>query len=374
MSEAPSNRQVFADIDRNPQAPDPKPIVDLMILSDFQAGKAVGAVVGVISASGGEVFGYGRVSMTDNRIPDGDTLFEIGSITKVFTATLLAGAVAQGTIELDDPVQSAFPETVRVPRSGTHEITFRDLATHTSGLPRLPGNLMPLWKMIFSNQVRSPYARYGADNLYAFLNDHSLQREPGAELEYSNLGFGLLGHALEVRVGKDYEDLVVGRICEPLGMNDTKIMLDAEEISRLAIGYEKVFRASSLVQTFPADNWEFDVLAGCGALRSTANDMLRFLAAQLGLTDFDISPVLESTLEPMFDEGRGSRMGLGWILQDQEDLGEPMVWHNGGTGGYRSFLGFLKKRRVGVIVLANTTRDVDAAGIGILTEFARLSQ
>src|SRR5687767_12715314 len=174
--------------------------------------QSVDLVVGVIEPAGSRVVSYGKSGL------DGDTLFEIGSITKVFTSLLLADMIQKGEVALTDPVAKYLPETVRMPERGGKKITLEHLATHTSSLPRLPANMFP-------RDPANPYADYTTGQLYEFLSSTELMRDIGEKYEYSNLGVGLLGHALARRAGMSYETLVRMRILEPLGMKSTTISL-----------------------------------------------------------------------------------------------------------------------------------------------------
>jgi len=225
--------------------------------------KSVGIVVGVINDQGSRVIGYGRLNQESDRKPDGDTVFEIGSVTKVFTAILLADMVERGELRLDDPISKFLPQSVKVPTRNGKEITLLDLATHTSGLPRMPNNFAP-------KDLNNPYADYTVEQMYAFLSNHTLTRDIGAKYEYSNYGAGLLGHILALKAGMDYETLVKTRICDPLKMNSTRIQLAPELRARLATGHDGDLKAVA--------NWDLPTLAGAGALRSTVNDLLKFLA------------------------------------------------------------------------------------------------
>lgn len=173
---------------------------------------------------------YGRSDSADNRALDADTVFEIGSITKVFTALLLADMIVRGDVTASDPVAKFLPDTVRVPYFESAPITLLDLATYTSGLPRMPANFVP-------RNAANPYADYSVEQLYDFVSNYKLRVRPGTHYEYANLGFGLLGHALALRAGMSYEDLVVSRICAPLGMESTRITLSSSMRARLARGH-----------------------------------------------------------------------------------------------------------------------------------------
>jgi D-alanyl-D-alanine-carboxypeptidase/D-alanyl-D-alanine-endopeptidase len=332
-----------------PQAPTDDQIRNR--LQDFVDSKnqAPGIVVGLVDEKGQRVLAWGK-QRKEGAAVDGDTVFEIGSITKVFTALLLQDMVVHGEVSLDDPIGKFLPATIKPPSRNGKQITLLDLATHTAGLPRLPENMSALY---LATHGDNPYAAYDAKQLYEFLSDYKLPRDIGAKYEYSNIGFGLLGHLLTLRAGTNYEALLLRRVCQPLGMNDTFITFTPERKARLAPGHSTTGK--------PVSNWDFSCLAGCGAVRSTANDMLRFLAAGMGLKRSPLADELEKMQAPRHDAGLGQKIGLGWHIN-----ADAIVWHNGGTGGYRSYLGFDRPARRGVVVLANSAADVDALGLFIL--------
>ncbi len=289
-------------------------IREILVKRIDQQKQAVGIVVGVIEPMGRRVVAYGNLANGDPRTVDGDTIFEIGSVTKVFTSLLLADMVNRKEVTLDDPVAKYLPEHVRMPERSGKAITPLDLSTHSSGLPRVPGNLNP-------KDPTNPYADYSVDDLYQFLSGYTLPRDPASEVEYSNLGGGLLGHILAHRAGTDYETLVRVRITEPLGMRDTGITLSSSIKQRMATGHNAMLA--------PVANWDFPTLAGAGALRSSANDMLTFLEAFLGYRESPLAPAMKAMLEVTRPVGKtGFEIGLGWNI-----LGE-IVWHDGGTGGF----------------------------------------
>ncbi|HEX7678961.1 MAG TPA: serine hydrolase domain-containing protein, partial [Thermoanaerobaculia bacterium] len=213
--------------------------------------QGVGIVVGVIDPSGRRTVAYGSTKKGEGPV-DANTVFEIGSITKVFTSLLLADAVQRGEVALTDPVSKYLPPNVKVPERGGKKITLVDLATHTSGLPRMPTNFHP-------RDPGNPYADFSVAQLYEFLSSVELTRDIGSKYEYSNLGGGLLGHALALRAGTDYETLVRTRILEPLGMKSTAITLSKAMKDRLAPGHNAELQ--------PVANWDIPTLAGAGALR-----------------------------------------------------------------------------------------------------------
>jgi serine-type D-Ala-D-Ala carboxypeptidase/endopeptidase len=281
---------------------------------------------------------------------DGNTVFEIGSVSKVFTTAILAGMVRRGEVRLDDPISKYLPATVKVPSRAGKQITLLDLATQSSGLPRLPNNMHPA-------NIANPYADYSVQQLYDFLSSYELTRDIGSRFEYSNLGVGLLGHVLSLRAGKSYEALVTERILEPLGMHDTRITLSPTMAAHLAPGHND---AGAVVA-----NWDLPTLAGAGALRSTPNDMAKFLAANLDSTLGPVAGDLARAHTAVRDTDQPAmRIGLAWLTLNP--FGTPITWHNGGTGGYHSFIGFDPTHDRGVVILANSSRSIDDIGLHTL--------
>src|SRR5215469_16997978 len=219
----------------------------------------IGIVVGVIDAKGRRVVSYGSLAKDDKRPLDGDAIFEIGSMTKVFTSLVLMDMARKGEVSVTDPVSKYLPATVKVPERNGKKITLQDLATQSSGLPRMPNNFSP-------KDPLNPYADYTPERLYAFLSGYELTRDIGSQFEYSNLGVGLLGHALSLRAGVGYEAMVKAHVLAPLEMNSTGVVLTPGMKARLAAGHGPGLE--------PVPNWDIAALAGAGALRSSANDML----------------------------------------------------------------------------------------------------
>jgi len=275
--------------------------------------KSVGIVAGVIGKNERRVIAHGHLDVGDPRPLNGDTVFEIGSITKLFTSLLLTDMAQRGLISLDDPVARYLPSTVRMPERNGRAITLVDLATHTSGLPRMPENFNP-------RNPNNPYNDYTVELLYQFLSNYSLTRDIGSQFEYSNLGYGILGLALARRADMDYESLVRSRICVLLGMNDTQITLTPEMKARLAVCHDDPLK--------PVVNWGVPALAGCGALRSTVNDLLIFLSANLGLTRSPLAPAMAAQLKLRRPDRQGGKeTGLGWTISSSN--GKEFIWHNG---------------------------------------------
>jgi CubicO group peptidase (beta-lactamase class C family) len=321
------------------------------ILRERVDGGAVkGMVVGVIDPDGRRrVVAYGSSGAAGLAL-DGNTVFEIGSVSKTFTNTMLATMVLRGEVALDDPIQQYLPESVKVPSRNGRAITILDLATASSGLPRMPGNFKPM-------NARNPYADYSVQQMYDFLSSYTLPRDPGAQYEYSNLGMGLLGHLLALKAGKSYEALLTERVLNPLGMHDTRVTLTPAMAARFAHGFDA---AGS-----PQDPWDLPTLAGAGAIRSTVNDMLKYLAAQKDTVNGPLARAIALTHHSLRPGPNATiTMGLGWHLLSPH--GRPIVFHNGETGGYHGFIAVDPATGANAVILANTATNIDDIGLHLV--------
>jgi CubicO group peptidase (beta-lactamase class C family) len=315
-------------------------------------------VVAVVDEHGTKFFSHGKVAKDANAAHSNEqTVFEIGSITKVFTGILLAEAVKRGEVKLDDPISKYLPKQVSTPAFNGKEITLLNLIWHTSGLPLQPDNLHP-------RNFENPYADYTAQRLYEFLAKYQLTREPPSQFdytkyEYSNLGVGLLGHILSLRANTSYENLVKTRILQPLGMNDTAITLTPGMKARLAVGYSEDGDQTS--------NWDMPTLEGAGALRSTASDMAKFIAANLGFTETSIASSLTQARE--LGWSRGSIVE-GKIVNNKNNL----RWRGGATGGYRSFVVIDTAQKKGVFIATNSQDAIQDIGFHLIDNSYPLRQ
>ncbi|AME28572.1 serine hydrolase [Burkholderia sp. PAMC 26561] len=303
--------------------------------------QSVGLVVGMIEGNKRRILSYGRHSVDDFRVPNGDSVFEIGSITKVYTSLLLADMVRKGEARLDEPVEDLLPSGVVVPQRNGQKITLQHLAMHLSGLPRMPDN--------FNSEGPDPFRNYTAEALYQFLASHELTRDIDTEHEYSNLGAGLLGHALACRAGRDYESLLRERVIIPLGLNSTSIAPSGSMGGRLVPGHDAEMKA------VPGWNLGPSVLAGAGALRSTVNDQLTLIETIFGERKSNLDDAVQDTLiyrRRIADND----VVLGWGSQTVGN--DQMFGHDGGTAGYRSMLLFFRRARVGVVLLSNAAAEV----------------
>jgi len=330
----------------------------------FGKNKVVGLAIGVVDGGSSFTLGLGEIKSGSGIAPNEHTLYEIGSITKTFTSLALAELVLQGRLRLDQPVHELLKDARGVPSFGGRNITLVDLATHTSGLPRLPDGT--LWKMFIPGFSSNPYKSYAAADMYNFLASHKLRRSPGEKFEYSNVGAGLLGFAICNHRGQTYDKLIRELITTPLGMTDTSVLPTDEQKSRLARGYAARLGSMEFGLVEEAHNWDFqDTLAGGGAIKSTTSDMIKYLNAHLGITTSPCSAACEYSHETRFSNGEAT-IGLAWIKSPVEGIGE-VILHNGGTGGYSSLLAMDTKTKTGVVVLSNTAESgITAFGLELL--------
>lgn len=305
-------------------------------------------VVGISSPQGRRVVSYGTLSLKDPRKADGATLFEIASLTKVFTALLLADMAKQGKVKPEAPVSTCLPAGAKLPEHGGRQITFVDLATHSSGLPLRPQNLA-------SQTALNKYAGYTVEQLYQGLATFELPRDPGTKFEYSNWGFGLLGHALAHCAQESYEALLAERVTGPLGMRDTTFGPTAVSRSRLASPYDGKLQ--------PVPNESIGALNAAGGLYSTVDDVLAFVELFLGRGPQPLTAAIPTMLEPRRPgDGPDTQMALGWRVTTSR--GVRTVWSSGGADGYRSFMAFDPDARVAVVALTNGRANVGVDDIG----------
>jgi serine-type D-Ala-D-Ala carboxypeptidase/endopeptidase len=325
------------------------------------ARQCVGVVAGVLDQGGRRTFSYGRSGSKNARPLDGDTVFEIGSITKVFTALLLAEMATRGEVALEDPVAKYLPADVKTLSRGRKKITLIDLATYTSGLPRMPSNFR-------SKHNDNPYADYTIKQLYEFVSGYKLPHDPGVHYEYANLGFGLLGHALALKAGRSYEELIVDRICSPLAMNSTRVTPSSTMQERLAWGHKSTLE--------PTVSWSVPTLTGAGGLLSTANDLLTFLnAVNCPHADAPLHVAarrLLKTQRPTRGPAEGNNAALGWFVKvGPKDV---IILKGGGTGGYSSFIGYSSWSGRASVILSNTQNSIEDVGLHLVNPNFPLKQ
>jgi serine-type D-Ala-D-Ala carboxypeptidase/endopeptidase len=311
----------------------------------------IGIVVGILGPNGRRIVSHGRRREGDPSPMDGDTVFEIGSVSKVFTALLLAEMVGAGEVHLPDPVANYLPAGVKVPERNGRQITLLDLATHTSGLPFMSDDV-PIYNAATAGTGENA-------ELYRFLGRYQLTRDPGAEWDYSNVGYWLLGEALSSRAGLDYEILLRKRVLDPVVMKDTAITLTPRLKAKLAVGHNAVllpapsFSSVSIYSAMPA----------AGGLVSTAGDLLKLLSVCMGYEPSSLTSSTTAMLNTRYPID-GSDQALGWVVVGKGN--DQLIEHDGSTWGYTSYVGWSQSSRVGVVVLSNQLASVADIGRHLL--------
>jgi len=310
-----------------------------------------GIAIGVITEDGVSFLNYGVKSYESNDPVDEFTIFEIGSNTKTFTGVLLGTEVLKGAVKLNDPLQKYVPKGITVPTYKGNEIQLVNLANHSSSLPRTALNLV-------RENHADPYNMYSVQDLYQSLNTLELTRDIGSKFDYSNYGISLLGSVLADIYKQDYEEYVLNTIAKPLGMNSTQIAITSEIKRNFAFGHNRGIQVGSW-------KWTKLGIAPAGALRSNVVDMLKYLEANMGLKETELYPAMKLA-HKLSGSGDGSfvEAGLGWFTSDV--AGKEVIWHDGGTTGFMSFMGFTKDGKKGVILLTNSTGFPDDIGFHIL--------
>ncbi|WP_432483476.1 serine hydrolase domain-containing protein [Kineococcus esterisolvens] len=320
--------------------------------AEAQANRHEGLVVAALRGERSAVHGTGSTGGTGST-PDGDTLFQIGSVTKVFTTLALAAAVTRREITIDTPVDDllGMPSPTADP-----PITLGHLAAHSSGLPRLPPGVL----LRGLRQRSDPYRGFGPDDLVTGYSRARSRARPGRRFRYSNFGVALLGEALARHAGTSWDRLVAAEVTGPLGLRDTVPHVRPDQQDRRATGHSARRR--------PVPDWDLGAVAPAGGLWSSAHDVLLFLGAHLEPGGSEVPDALRLVQQPRFRANRWMRLCLGWMLTPLRRSGRSVLWHNGGTGGFSSFAGFQPETGAGVVVLSNTARSVDRAGMGLLEE------
>ncbi|MCB0842033.1 MAG: beta-lactamase family protein [Bacteroidetes bacterium] len=327
--------------ERNIVGKDMTETMNLVEKSYIKEGPLVGMVIGIVKQGKVETYAFGSKEAGRKELPDNKTIFEIGSITKTFTGTILAIQATHEQLTLEQPISKYLPEDVKVPQYEGKSITFLDLATQSSSLPRMPRNFNSYVK-----NSKDPYINYPVSALYENLNQTNLDKPIGQTYEYSNLGFGLLGHLEGLVDSSDYETALQTMILDKLEMNATKVRVDEEVNKNLALPHqgEKI-----------VSQWEFtDAFMGAGTIKSNLHDMLIYLKANMYPESTSLEEAIMLAQKPQRPAG-GGQIGLGWHIAKSKTSQAPLIWHNGGTGGYQSFMGFNQSEDLGVVILVNTS-------------------
>ncbi|MGJ8636789.1 MAG: serine hydrolase [Phycisphaerales bacterium] len=309
----------------------------------IEAGLIPGAVVAVRTKGIDSYYTLGTLDYDGDETPSFDTLYEIGSISKVMTGVLFADAIRRGEVTKETLVDDLLPEGEDAKDFKGTEVQLWHLTTHTSGWPTAPANLRPA-------DPENPFLGYTEQMMYDYISNVSPMTEPGTKFEYSNLAVGLLGTLVSNNAESGYENLVIERVFEPLGIEEFWITLGDDELKRLAPATSSKRSTKHWGATGPMDP--------AGMWVSSAPAMLEFAAANLDGGEGEIYESLEASHETMADSGFG-KVAFGWMLAQDGST----YWHNGMTGGYSSYMAFNNQIDTAVVVLTNgATFATTAAG------------
>jgi CubicO group peptidase (beta-lactamase class C family) len=341
--------------------------VDHLVRPLVNRGEVYGMVVGVVTPNGAtHAFRYGRTGhLGDPQPPDPDSLFQIGSVSKLFVAALLARLVEEGQLHYEATVRGILPTNVPV-SAEVGQLTLYQLATHTGGLSREPFSRRQLWSFIrYLATGDNLYAHINKHYLYAYLRHCSLKHGERRKFAYSNLGFGLLSHLIEVKTGRPVTDLIVEKVCRPLNMPDSGFGLDPARQKRLTVGHignQACFKPASS----PLAPWQMgEIMQPSAGMYSTLNDLLAFAQANLGLAQHSLEPWLASTHQVQIETPRGGE-ALGWIINRFDDNRVTLTFKDGMVAGYSSYIGLNLDARVAVVVLGNRFNWDDRVGHNLL--------
>lgn len=322
----------------NPLTTDIDSILHVQVKGFFKKAKAPGLVIGVSQNGKKKFYSYGYADSLSKKPFNAETIFEIGSITKTFTANLLFQLAEQKILDIQNPVLNYLPPGFNND-SVLQKVTLSNIASQTSGLPRLPSNL----DRIKEYTLMQPYQFYTREHLYSYLKD--LKKINPSSYAYSNLGFGLLSTIEENVTAKSFESLLNKHIFQPLQMDNSYIAAK-KNIADSATGY---------FYGRPADYWQFDCLAGAGAIKSTAADILNYLDAHIEYKNENFSAVVHKIIQPVKPVTTNMQICYGW--HTLEDLKHRVFWHNGGTYGFSSFAAFEPNTKTSIVLAANATGD-----------------
>lgn len=346
-------RDPLTILSSNPKQTELHHFIDKMAIQYLQDPKTRGLSIGVVRDSYNETFFYGETKGGNNILPDSQSLYEIGSISKTFTAIILSHAVNQGKIKLQDDIRKYLPGNYPDLQFEGAPIKIIDLSNHTSGLPGIPDNL----EHHPGYDEANPYQNYSEEMIYDYLRNFVPDELPGLRAEYSNFGFAILGIILEKIYQVPLTTLLQDIITAPLEMTYTSFDVQKKNKAFLTTGYNDE-------EGKDVACWDMGMFKAAGGIKSNIKDMITYLLANMEDYNKDISLSHQET-----DLKAGFGRGLAWIVQFLND--ETIIWHNGGTAGFRSFCGFTKEKKTGIVVLSNSSKDVDSLALEILLHLTK---
>ncbi|MBK8052693.1 MAG: serine hydrolase [Saprospiraceae bacterium] len=315
-----------------------------------------GIVVGIIDANGGkQIISAGKLSDNNSKKPDGNTLFEIASVTKLFTTLALADYANKNEVSLKDGISNYLPKKVKTPVFDNQEITLLHLASHTSGLPRFPFNQFP----------NNPVDNYSVEDLYYYLSEFKPNKAFGTAFKYSNTGMGLIGHILSLQAKQPFDAIVNETICKKLKLNNTTFSPTNQQKLNIASGHLPYGQKT-------AHYHESEGMKGAGGLYSSVNDLLKFAALGLDLEQNELSSAMQLTQTKVgnlgYEMGYDAEIlydyGMGWNIWTKN--GRTIHWKDGTSFGFRSFICLDREKKKGVVILSNSFNPINDIGLHLI--------
>jgi len=315
---------------------------------DFE--KVPGFVVGIIQGDSTYIYSYGSLSKSEDIVPRDNSIFELGGITKVFTASLVELMVEEGLMDYETSLNEYLPKSTRNEKS---DITLLEAITHTAGMPRLPHGIGKR-----EREANNPYAYYAKSDLFDFYKNYYPIDDVENRYQYSHVTYALIETAIENIMGERFEDVLNDKLLMPMKLNDTNIRLDDEQKKRLSPGYNILGN-----KTRP---WRFSSFKGSVGMKSSVQDMLLFMSTQLGGGDPTFAKSFADMHKPMYETelAKNNFIGKSWHVIQKKN--HNVVLHAGSTSGHQSFIGFVKETNTGVVILSNSENSTNSLGFLIL--------
>jgi len=317
-------------ITNNPMSTDLDKRINEIIAPYSEKSSTASVSIGVFKDNRISYYGYGETKKGNNTIPDSTTIYEIGSISKTFTALLMMDFLQSNSLNSDCPINNLLPASIPLLQYNGKPIQIKHLLNHTSGLPRLPEDFEPGY------DPNNPYKHYDSTKVYNYLKTFKLTKEPGTTWEYSNLGLAIAGLIMERQTQKSYEQLILEKISIPLGLEKTKITLNKTDSLNFATGYDS--------EGNQMPYWDdFNAFKGAGAIRSNAKDLILYGKSILYSESSVLKNQIDSCLKVTFDNG-SKKQASGWICQTYD--GTEYFIHDGGTAGFNSYIVISKNKGI----------------------------
>ncbi len=315
---------------------------------DFEA--IPGMVIGIIQGDSTYIYGYGSLSKEQDIIPSDNAIFELGGITKVYTASLVELLVEEGLMSYEASLNEYLPKAIINDKS---DISLLEAITHTGGFPRLPHGIGKR-----EREANNPYAYYAKSDLYEFYKTYYPIDEEENRYQYSHVTYALIEAAIENVTGERFEDVLNERLLKPLGLTDTSIRLSQEQKSRLAQGYD--------IMGEKTNPWRFSSFKGSVGMKSSMIDMLAFMQQHMGATNSKYAKSFEDMHTPMFatELEKHNYISKAWHVIQKKN--HSIILHAGSTSGHQAFAGFVKETNTGVVILSNSESSTNSLGYLIL--------